>query len=68
MIDTNIIPPNPYQTKFQELAMLEIGQSTTYPLVSYGSVCSSLTYHQRRYGKKFIRRTEGEVVRIWRVA
>jgi hypothetical protein len=68
MINTAILPPDPYQTKFQELGMLEIGQSTTYPIVNYASVASSVTYLQRRYEKRFTRRTEGDVVRVWRIA
>src|ERR1017187_3278322 len=54
-------------TKFAALDKLEIGQSTTFPKVLYSSLCPSIQYRKQRYGKRFKRRVDGAVVRVWRL-
>lgn len=47
---------------------LEVGDSTVYPATSCSSLRPTVQYIQRMHGKRFTRRTEGNMVRIWRTA
>jgi len=69
MIDTDA--PIPMQRKrhsFAELKALQVGESLTYPMSAYDSLGALMARYQRRDRKKFVRRTEGDVIRVWRVA
>ncbi len=52
--------------KFGALDVLEVGQSTLYPLVDYSSLCAAITLRKNRWNKRFTRRTQGQFVRVWR--
>jgi hypothetical protein len=67
MID-NSIPLPCARTSFSDLDNLEIGESATYPLILRDSLSPSINYRQIKHGKKFIRRTCGGVIRVWRVS
>jgi hypothetical protein len=69
MIDTDA--PVPMQRKrhsFIELKTLQVGESLTYPMSAYDSLGALMARYQRRDGKKFVRRTEGDLIRVWRVS
>jgi hypothetical protein len=62
----NHIPVPARAHKFVALDQLEVGQSTSFPNETLSSLCACMQYRQRRYGKKFTRRNEGDTVRVWR--
>jgi hypothetical protein len=67
-IDKNIPIPKPRNSKFSALDLLEVGDSTTFPLTDYNTLGPSIKFRADRYGKRFTRRTEDTLVRVWRVA
>ena len=66
-IDSNVPVPSTRNT-YSRLDELQVGQSTTYPVEQYTTLCAVIQYRTRRYNKKFTRRTEGDVVRVWRIS
>ncbi len=66
MPDQNTMPVQ--RNDFAILDGLEVGESAAFPVGIYFKLSPVLTYRQKRDGKKFTRRTEGDVVRVWRVA
>lgn len=65
MGDQNSMPAQ--RNDFAILDALAVGESTAFPVGLYFKLSPVLTYRQKRDGKKFTRRTDGEVVRVWRV-
>jgi hypothetical protein len=64
-IDTAIPLPPPYK-KFAMLDRLEVGESVFYPLSEYNTLGSCITFRQRRSEKRYTRRTQDGVIRVWR--
>jgi hypothetical protein len=52
---------------FKMLDVLQPGDSVLLAMCYYGSLGPCLGWRKRRYGKTFMRRVEGNGVRIWRL-
>ena len=46
---------------------LQPGESVAFPLANYLCVNRAYCYRQRRDGRRFARRIEGTMVRVWRI-
>jgi hypothetical protein len=69
MTDPNAPVPMPRgRHSFADLKTLQVGESQTYPMSAYDSLGALMARYQRRDGKRFVRRTEGDLIRVWRVA
>jgi hypothetical protein len=64
----SVVPVPSARNTYRGLDDLQVGQSTTYPVGQYITLCDVIQYRSRRYNKKFTRRTEGDVVRVWRIS
>ena len=71
MIDTpkieTGIPVAITSTRYGFLDQLEPGESVLLTNVNISSLAACMQYRQKRYGKKFTRRTVESGVRVWRV-
>ena len=64
-IDKEIPIPGPrYKYPFSEM---DVGDSIAISAADANSMRSSAKYHSEKTGKKFISRTDGDKVRLWRV-
>jgi hypothetical protein len=70
MIETGIPLPSPHQRRaaFPELDQLEVGESVSFDLGYRDRIINAVAYLQFSRNKKFARRTEGSLVRVWRLA
>jgi hypothetical protein len=72
MIDTlkieKGIPVATTSTRYGFLDQLEPGESALLTNVNISSLAACMQYRQKRYGKKFTRRTVESGVRVWRTA
>jgi len=62
--------PQPPAQKYSYAALktLEVGESVTYPLECWDSIGPAMNRRWRLDRKKFVRRTEGDRIRVWRVS
>lgn len=68
MTTTNPLPPAQRQKySYAALKTLEVGESVTYPLECWDSIGPAMHRRWRLDRKKFVRRTEGDQIRVWRV-
>ena len=67
-IDSPSVPlPEPL-CKWQELDVLEVGDSLTFSATLYTQLNNAVVYRTRKYGKKFTRRASGDTLTIWLLA
>jgi hypothetical protein len=59
--------PQPFRS-WEELDVLLIGDSLTFPAALYGEVNNAVCYRTRKYGKTFTRRASGDVLIVWRLS
>jgi hypothetical protein len=64
---TNVALPKPRQS-FQVLDSLQPGESLLFQLSAYDSLCTAITFRQRRDGTRFTRKMDCGGVRVWRVS
>ena len=62
------IPVATNSTRYGFLDQLEPGESVLLANVNISSLAACMQYRQKRYGKKFTRRTVAGGVRVWRTA
>jgi len=69
MPTTKPVPPAQKQKhSYAALKTLEIGESVSFPLECWDSIGPAMHRRWRVERKKFVRRTEGDQIRVWRVA
>lgn len=69
MTTSKPLPPAQKQKhSYAALKTLEVGESVTYPLECWDSIGPAMHRRRRLEGKKFARRTEGDQIRVWRIA
>jgi hypothetical protein len=68
-MSNNPLPPNPRQKySYAALKTLEVGESVVFPIDAYDSLGPAIHRRWRLDRKKFVRRTEGDQIRVWRIA
>jgi selenocysteine lyase/cysteine desulfurase len=72
MVDTlrieKDIPIASPPTKYGILDQVEPGDSVLFTNMNFSSLAACMQYRQKRYGKRFVRRTVEGGVRVWRTA